>query len=1190
MKILFNGMVGTNHSWSFVSQELARSMKNLGHQVNIKSTNGLQYFPEDLRENLLIGNHSPSSQKIIDYVNENKEIFKLDIKDLPQPVKDPNIPYDIEICYTIPFQFPRRFNPYNKCKMAIWNFESSILPAGWHLYTKAIDYLLPSSKFSYDIFANNGIPKEKMVIVPHGIDAEKFNPSIPPYSLKTNKKIKFLSCARPHARKFHDRIIKGYLDAFTADDDVCLVLKTEFIKPNKNKVFEVDVREILEKEYKGRSKPAEIEVITDYIPFVGSLYTACDVVVSMSSTEGFCLLPNTIIDNPFGCPKSIKDIKKGDFVISHKGNFCRVNGTERRWINENIVEIKRLGSNQPFCGTSEHPHFAIKRIYKTYSHMRKYIQNGALKPEWIKLGNLEKGDLIAIPKIKKHNIRTNMVNLNLCDYPFKSNGEYMWLKGSFRKTGGLSITQIANEVGCCFQQVSDVLLNPIINSPTSKKIKYVAEKLNYIKPEPIKIKKSLPLNKELAEFLGLYVAEGSIISKNNVINFSSHKTECWARQIQKYVGEKIFNIPTKESIYKNTGRVDMCSKILANKLIVWCGKGSKNKKIPKFIFNSNFAGDFIRGLFYGDGSVRKNQYRYGSSSLNLVQDLFKLLLSYNIFSYINLSKTRKNEYELCVARIHNERFFNLVNPVKYNKEIYCKNSYKNNSIIETDEYFFVPIKNVVKKMYEGEVYNLHIDKDESFTSWGMATHNCLPNLEALACGNLVIAPRYGGQLEYLNDGNALLINTKEMKAPPSHQYWVQNSEAIVGDPDIEHFKELLRYTYENLNKEKERVKETSKKTIEKYTWNNMAKIILDLPIPKINSRYKDKMKVLFIVPYSIVGGAEIWMLENLKLLDRSKYEPEICFISGTTLEFENEIKLHNLKYYDLSNQGGIEGFRCLAEAGNYDIIHFYNSFAVYNTLKDLWKFGLRCVIIETIHSLLKWNDSMSKVSKRENFVSKILVLNNYTKEYLENYKNTNVEIIPQMINWEKFYPNRNKEILKQHNINPNLPTIGFVGRISAEKNINVIISCAERLPDCNFLIVGEGNKLNDLKNMSKNLNNVYFLGNQKNTELYYNAFDVLMLPSLIEGFPLVLLEAMSCGTPIIASNVGGIGEVIKDKYGILIQDPNNVEGFLEGINYILNKSNWNELSKNGLLFCKKNKEACERLNLNQIYNQYLRKN
>jgi len=118
----------------------------------------------------------------------------------------------------------------------------------------------------------------------------------------------------------------------------------------------------------------------------------------------------------------------------------------------------------------------------------------------------------------------------------------------------------------------------------------------------------------------------------------------------------------------------------------------------------------------------------------------------------------------------------------------------------------------------------------------------------------------------------------------------------------------------------------------------------------------------------------------------------------------------------------------------------------------------------------------------------------------------------------------------------------FVGRLLAIKGVKVLIEVATRLAkvtDIVFMFVGDGPLANEVKAASDNFGNVIFVGKVENKELsqYYNTADVVIVPSIYEeGFGRVILEALSCGTPVIASNRGGIPEALAPSVGILI-DP-----------------------------------------------------
>jgi glycosyltransferase involved in cell wall biosynthesis len=120
--------------------------------------------------------------------------------------------------------------------------------------------------------------------------------------------------------------------------------------------------------------------------------------------------------------------------------------------------------------------------------------------------------------------------------------------------------------------------------------------------------------------------------------------------------------------------------------------------------------------------------------------------------------------------------------------------------------------------------------------------------------------------------------------------------------------------------------------------------------------------------------------------------------------------------------------------------------------------------------------------------------------------------------------------------------VGTAGRLTHVKGHRYLIEAAGRIVDVRldttFVFLGDGEVLNELKNMAFRLGieeNVKFLGWRQDVADVMSAFDVFVLPSLNEGMGRVLVEAMAMGKPIVASDVGGISDlVIHGKNGYLV--------------------------------------------------------
>jgi glycosyltransferase involved in cell wall biosynthesis len=145
-----------------------------------------------------------------------------------------------------------------------------------------------------------------------------------------------------------------------------------------------------------------------------------------------------------------------------------------------------------------------------------------------------------------------------------------------------------------------------------------------------------------------------------------------------------------------------------------------------------------------------------------------------------------------------------------------------------------------------------------------------------------------------------------------------------------------------------------------------------------------------------------------------------------------------------------------------------------------------------------------------------------------------------------------QEIRRQYQIPPNSFVVGFVGRLTHQKNVPLLLAALRQLPDVHAVLVGDGELRQELQAMANEweLTNVQFLGRQPDAAALMPAFDAFCLPSLFEGLGLVLVEAMLQEVPIIGSRAGAIPEILGDgKYGLLFNS-NDVNGLVQAIHFI----------------------------------------
>lgn len=186
---------------------------------------------------------------------------------------------------------------------------------------------------------------------------------------------------------------------------------------------------------------------------------------------------------------------------------------------------------------------------------------------------------------------------------------------------------------------------------------------------------------------------------------------------------------------------------------------------------------------------------------------------------------------------------------------------------------------------------------------------------------------------------------------------------------------------------------------------------------------------------------------------------------------------------------------------------------------------------------------------------KIIAVSKKVKEQVKEYYNINedkIELIwngfdenlfsPQEVNLKEL----SKKLIGNKNALDSEHIVSFVGKLTHFKGVDLLLEAGKiyekELNNVVTLISGDGELREELKYRAKNfnLNNFYFLGNQpqENIAKINSIATVAVVPSRDEPFGLVALEAMACGTPVIASRTGGLTDFINDEVGRFFPEGN----------------------------------------------------
>lgn len=190
----------------------------------------------------------------------------------------------------------------------------------------------------------------------------------------------------------------------------------------------------------------------------------------------------------------------------------------------------------------------------------------------------------------------------------------------------------------------------------------------------------------------------------------------------------------------------------------------------------------------------------------------------------------------------------------------------------------------------------------------------------------------------------------------------------------------------------------------------------------------------------------------------------------------------------------------------------------------------------------------------------VIALTENLKERMQGVYSRDVLVIGNGVDIENFGTCSKEEARRHLNVVKKEKVAIFVGTLTSIKGIEYLIEAMgiirRRNHEVRLLIVGDGVDRKKLEALVRKLNlerNVTFVGRIENAKIpeYLAASDVFVLPSLSEGFPNVILEAMAAGLPIVTTNITGLPEIVKDGGNGFLVEPGSSNQLAEKISLIL---------------------------------------
>ena len=318
----------------------------------------------------------------------------------------------------------------------------------------------------------------------------------------------------------------------------------------------------------------------------------------------------------------------------------------------------------------------------------------------------------------------------------------------------------------------------------------------------------------------------------------------------------------------------------------------------------------------------------------------------------------------------------------------------------------------------------------------------------------------------------------------------------------------------------------------------------------MNQPRKSKFNVMFIITSMPVGGAETLLVNMIRRMDPARCKPHICCLKEKDVlgeEIEGEFPIYSNLIRHKADVGVIGRIKSLIRKHEIDAV-----ITVGAGDKMFWgrlaaKRSRVPVILSALHST-GWPDGVGRMNRMltpitDGFIAVAENHGHYQVEQ-EKFPSEKVFVIPNGVDTARFLrdPVKRAQWRQMIGISPSAPTVGIVAALRPEKNhelfLNVAAQVNKTMPEAQFVIAGDGPAKDELTGLAGKLgiaDQTHLLGSVSDIPGVLSAVDLFALTSDNEASPVSILEAMSCGLPVVSTDVGSVSQsVIEGRTGMLV--------------------------------------------------------